>query len=418
MLFRSANSAAAEFYGYELSELKRKNISDINILPLADIVAKLTEVKNGRQNNFIVPHRLANGEIIQVNVHYGPLEIKGRLLLYGVVHDVTEQIRSKEQLHKQNEKLQSQNEQLNAFAQQLEEIQQERLYQLNKAYERFVPCEFLSLLDKQSIVEVQLGDQVEKEITVLFADIRNFTSISEKMTPQDNFDFINAYLSRMEPTIGKYYGFIDKYIGDAIMALFPTCADHAVQAAIEMLKRLASYNLTRGRPGRPIISIGIGINTGSLMLGTVGGKNRMEGTVISNAVNLASRIESMTKMYGVKLLVSEETYSHLQNISQYAIRTVDRVKVIGKSEPVTIYEIFDGDAQHIIDMKVKNRDTFEQGLIHYRQKQFAEAKQCFKQILRVYADDKAAQIYLNRCMHFHKNGVPDNWEGIEALKSK
>ena len=413
-----ANPAAAEFYGYPLPKLKQMNVADINILALEDILTKLSEAKNGKQRSFIMPHRLANGEIRQVNVHYGPLEIKGRLLLYAVVHDVTEEMFSKEQLHKQNEKLQAQNQQLNTFAKQLEEVQRERLYQLNKAYERFVPCEFLSLLDKQSIVDVQLGDQVEKEITVLFADIRNFTSISEEMSPQDNFDFINAYLSRMEPTIGKYYGFVDKYIGDAIMALFPTCADHAAQAAIEMLKRLAQYNLTRGRPGRPVLNIGVGLNTGLLMLGTVGGQNRMEGTVISDSVNLASRIESMTKIYGVKLLISEETYSNLRDASKYAIRIIDRVKVKGKTEPVTIYEIFDGDPQHIIDLKMQTRHTFEQGLTYYRQKQFLDAKQYFKQILRIHADDKAVQIYHNRCMHFHKNGVPDNWDGIEALDAK
>ncbi|MCZ0900498.1 adenylate/guanylate cyclase domain-containing protein, partial [Microcoleus sp. HI-ES] len=174
-----------------------------------------------------------------------------------------------------------------------------RLAQLNKAYERFIPHQFLQFLEKSSIIDVELGDQVQLEMSVLFSDIRDFTTLSETMTPEDNFKFINSYLSRMEPVINENNGFIDKYIGDAIMALFSGEADNAVKAGIAMLHRLAEYNEYCANAGCAPIQIGIGINTGSLMLGTVGGPNRMDGTVISDAVNLASRVESLTKNYGV-----------------------------------------------------------------------------------------------------------------------
>jgi class 3 adenylate cyclase len=255
-------------------------------------------------------------------------------------------------------------------------------------------------------------------MSILFADIREFTSLSEKMSPQENFDFINAYLSQMAPIIAQYHGFIDKYIGDAIMALFPVNADDAVKAAIAMLKQLAAYNQERQESGLEAIAIGIGLNTGLLMLGTVGGENRMDGTVISDAVNLASRIEGMTKMYGATLLISEETYHHLSDISQYAIRTIDRVKVKGKSEPVTIYEVFDADEPLIFELKMKTLNPFEKGLIHYYQKAFRDAIAFFEQVLSIYPDDKVAQIYLNRSRHWQKIGVPDDWEGVEVLKSK
>jgi predicted ATPase/serine/threonine protein kinase/class 3 adenylate cyclase/GAF domain-containing protein len=294
-------------------------------------------------------------------------------------------------------------------------IENARLY---TSITRFLPSEFLSLLDKKNIIDVQLGDQVEKKMSILFADIRDFTSLSEKMTPQENFDFINAYLSRMEPIIAQHQGFIDKYIGDAIMALFPSRADEAVSASIAMLKKLAAYNQERKESGLKAIAIGIGLNTGLLMLGTVGGENRMDGTVISDAVNLASRIEGMTKMYGTALLISEETYSHLSDVSQYAIRTIDRVKVKGKSEPVNVYEVFDGDAPHFFDLKMKTLNDFENGLILYLQKAFTEAILCFEQVLCTHPDDKVAQIYLNRCQHWQNVGVPDDWEGVEALDSK
>jgi two-component system sensor histidine kinase ChiS len=173
------------------------------------------------------------------------------------------------------------------------------LSKINIAYGRFVPHEFLKFLERESIVDVQLGDQVQKEMTVLFADIRSFTSLSERMSPKENFDFLNAYLSRVSPVIRNHNGFIDKYIGDAVMALFPQTADDAVQAAIEMQKQVSLYNSYRQENGYDPIAIGIGLHSGTLMLGTVGESQRMESTVIADAVNLASRLEGLTKVYGV-----------------------------------------------------------------------------------------------------------------------
>ncbi|MCV6638978.1 AAA family ATPase [Candidatus Albibeggiatoa sp. nov. NOAA] len=268
---------------------------------------------------------------------------------------------------------------------------------LNQAYERFVPREFLSLLDKQSVMDVGLGDQVEKEMSILFSDIRDFTTISEQMPPQENFDFINAFLSRMEPNILDYNGFIDKYIGDAIMALFPTNADDAVQAAIDMLMTLNEYNKTRGRPGRPVIRIGVGIHTGKLMLGTVGGRSRMDGTVISDAVNLASRIEGLTKIYGTSLLITEHTYQKLSDPSQYKIRMIDRVRVKGKSEAVTVYEIFDADEYHVLHLKQKTFSAFELGLKFYHEQELTLACNHFEEVLTQNRDDHVAKVYLERC---------------------
>ncbi|RKZ89883.1 MAG: hypothetical protein DRR19_11005, partial [Candidatus Parabeggiatoa sp. nov. 1] len=267
---------------------------------------------------------------------------------------------------------------------------------------RFVPSEFLKLLDKKSIADIQLGDQVEKEMTVLFADIRSFTSMSEKMTPQDNFNFINAYLSRMEPIIGQHHGFIDKYIGDAIMALFPTSADDAMQAAIGMLNRLTKYNKTRGSPNRPVLEIGIGINTGLLMLGTVGGKNRIEGTVISDAVNLASRVEGLTKIYHTPLLITEETYLKLADPLQYHIRVIDAVKVKGKSEVNTIFEVYDADSQESVALKHKTGEDFESGFVQYHSGKIIEAKKIFEKVLQINKTDKAAQVYIQRCEDFQQ----------------
>jgi predicted ATPase/class 3 adenylate cyclase len=316
--------------------------------------------------------------------------------------------------------------------------------ELTNAYSRFVPSEFLSLLNKKSIVDVRLGDQVEEEITVMFSDIRGFTPLSEQMSPQENFNFINSYLSQMGPIIRDYHGFIDKYIGDAIMALFPTDADEAVQASIAMLKQLEHYNQGRQRAGYQPIQIGIGLNTGMLMLGTVGEQDRMDGTVISDAVNLASRIEGMTKIYGVSLLISETTYFQLQDASKYAIRIIDQVQAKGKSEPVTVFEVFDGDPPDMIDRKLKTLVLFKQGFKMYHQTKFAganalfnevlriseteklkqieEAQELFNEILHVNPNDKVAQIYVQRCENIKKYGVSEEWAGvwawIEALQNR
>lgn len=268
---------------------------------------------------------------------------------------------------------------------------------ITKATSRFVPNQFLSFLGCESIVNVKLGDALELEMSILFSDIRDFTTLSEQMTPQENFKFINSYLSRMEPLIVENHGFIDKYIGDAIMALFSGGADDAVKAGIAMLHTLAEYNQCRASVGYIPIQIGVGINTGSLILGIVGGCNRMDGTAIGDAVNLASRIESLTKNYGVALLITQHTFDRLTNAADYAIRVIDRVQVKGKSEWVTVYEVFDADLPEVKAGKLATLQLFAEALCLYNMKSFREAGGLFADCLRQNPGDKVARIYWERC---------------------
>jgi len=267
---------------------------------------------------------------------------------------------------------------------------------LTDAYGRFVPHEFLHFLGYESILEVKLGDQVQKEMSVLFSDIRDFTSLSETMTPAENFQFINAYLSRMEPAITQNFGFIDKYIGDAIMALFDGSADDAVKAGIAMLEELYEYNISRDRPDCPPLQIGIGINTGSLMLGTVGGQSRMDSTVISDAVNLASRVENLTKEYGVSMLITQNTFIELNDI--YDLRLIDRVTVKGKSQMVTVYEVFAADPPELRQKKLETKTLFEEALVLYNSDRCVEATRFFSGCLQINPTDNVAQIYMQRCL--------------------
>jgi len=273
---------------------------------------------------------------------------------------------------------------------------EENKIRLIQAYQKFIPHQFLNLLGKESVIDVQLGDQIKKEMTILFADIRHFTSLSENMSPEDNFNFINAYLGQMEPVIAQHHGFIDKYIGDAIMALFPSAND-ALQAAIGMLKKLTIYNLSRGRPGRPVLNIGIGLNSGSLILGTVGTHNRMDSTVIADAVNLASRVEELTKIYNIPLLITEHTYRKLADPKKYHIRVLDAAIMKGISEEVTVYEVFDADKPECIALKNKTLSIFKQGFVLYHCDELPDAQVFFEEVLQVNKNDNVARTYLQRC---------------------
>lgn len=184
----------------------------------------------------------------------------------------------------------------------------------------------------------QLGDQTLRSITILFADIRSFTSLSETMSPQENFNFINSYFNRIGPIIRNYHGFIDKYIGDGIMALFPENPQDAVRASLAMQEKLNEYNNERLSYGLQPIQIGIGIHTGPVMLGIIGEQQRIESTVISDSVNLASRIESLTRTYNVPILLSGAMQSYVKEAG-FQSRLIDTVLVKGKSQPCDIYEL-------------------------------------------------------------------------------
>ncbi|MFC1848625.1 two-component regulator propeller domain-containing protein [candidate division CSSED10-310 bacterium] len=292
------------------------------------------------------------------------------------------------------------------------------LSNINRSYSRFVPQEFLQYLHKESIVDVRLGDQVQQEMTVMFSDIRSFTTLSEHMNPQENFNFLNSYLRRIGPVIRKHNGFIDKYIGDAIMALFPGSAEDAVLAAIEMMAKLAEFNGDRLKENLEPVSIGVGLHTGKLILGTIGEELRMETTVIADAVNLASRIEGLTKLYGALIVVSEQTLSQIQDPSRYNYRFLGFVQVKGKKEPVSVYEVYDGDSEEIITLKKQTRKDFESGLRAYYNKEFADAVVCFKKVLQTFPHDKTAELFLRRAAELVVKTVPDDWSGVETLDMK
>jgi signal transduction histidine kinase/class 3 adenylate cyclase len=279
------------------------------------------------------------------------------------------------------------------------------LSQISNAYSRFVPRAFLDQLGQDSILNVKLGDQIQKEMTVMFADIRSFTTLSENLTPEENFQFVNTLLSGLGPIIRKHNGFIDKFLGDGVMALFPDSPDDAVRAAIEMQRELSVFN--QDRPKNAKVRIGIGLHTGTLMLGTVGEERRMEGTVISDVVNAAARLESLTKVFGSGIVVSEETLSKLQ--SAYPHRSLGIVRVKGKRTAVSIYEVLSG-VDVLDELKLQTRDLMEEALRQYQRSVLNLALDGFGKVLTINPDDQAAKAYAERTAQLQRDGKSTSWE--------
>jgi hemerythrin len=208
----------------------------------------------------------------------------------------------------------------------------------------------------------------------------------------------------MEPVISLHRGVIDKYIGDAIMALFPDTPDDAILGALAMLERLDAYNHGRTRAGYLPMRIGIGINTGMVMFGTVGGSGRMDGTVISDAVNVSSRLEDLTKLYGVPLLISEHTLHSLENAQRYQIRFLDRLRLKGKNEPQSVYEVYDCDPVPLRQAKARTQERFEEALAYYHLRDIPQARSRLLECLAEAPGDIPARIYLDRCDDYLRTG--------------
>lgn len=292
------------------------------------------------------------------------------------------------------------------------------LLKINNSFSRFVPREFLHSLQKEDILEVKLGDQIEGNTTVMFSDIRSYTSLSETMTVDENFRFLNSYFGRIGPVIQKNHGFVNQFLGDGIMALFQQTPENALMAAIEMQKEVDTYNIHRIKKNRRPITIGTGLHYGSLMLGIIGDNKRMDAGVVSNAVNTASRVEGLTKYYGASIVLSDDTVKQITNRDKYHHRYLGKVMVKGKNETLSVYEFFGGDSQSTIELKEKTKNDFEKGLEAYYNHQFTEAAVFFKNITELNENDLAAQMYLRQSANYMVHGVPEDWAGVQKMTGK
>jgi hemerythrin len=282
-------------------------------------------------------------------------------------------------------------------------------------YRLFVPSQFMKLMGANSILQARLGQHAEQPLTILFSDIRDFATLSESMNQQENFRFLNSYLGEVGPIIDRYGGFIDKFVGDGIMALFPGGSDDGLRAAIGMLRNLQTYNAGRKRASYYPLRIGIGLNSGITMLGTIGAQNRMETTVIGDTVNVASRLQTITRTYGTPLLISEHTLYGLTDASNYSIRLIDRVRVKGKIHPQSVYEVFDADSDELREAKLRTQPLFGHAVACYHLRDVDRAHALLLQCRDMGPQDSVVELYIERCERFLATGEHEGTGELDMI---
>lgn len=275
-----------------------------------------------------------------------------------------------------------------------------------------------NLVDDPS--KIQLGGE-EREMTAFFSDIRGFSSISERLTPSELVQVLNDYLTDMCDIILSAEGTVDKFEGDSIMAFWgaPTRQDdharRACFAAIEMNDRLVELRAEALQKSVAPLVVRMGMNTGAMVVGNMGSKQRMNYTIMGDAVNLASRLEGANKAYGSGMMISESTYRFCEG--DVDVRELDRITVVGKSEPVTVYQLLNRKSQTtgaVADLV----DQFSKGLELYKAGDFSRAKSEFSACLDIFADDGPAQTYIARCQAFADNPPGADWDGVYRLTEK
>ena len=258
--------------------------------------------------------------------------------------------------------------------------------------------------------------------TVLFSDVRSFTTITEELGAQGTVKLLNEYFTIMVDCITDEGGMLDKFIGDAMMCIFGTPVPHdddpdrAVRAAIRMMTDLKVFNDKRSTEGKMAIDHGMGINTDSIVSGNIGSPKRMDYTVIGDGVNLAARIESACKQYGAHILISEFTYKAVK--ATYRTRQVDYVIVKGKTEPVGVYEVLDFHDDSSYPNLVEALGIFNDGYRSWNEAKWDQAIKLFKDVKKINPNDKAAQLYLDRCDHMKKNPPKGEWDGVWVMTTK
>ncbi|MGA0767172.1 MAG: response regulator [bacterium] len=297
--------------------------------------------------------------------------------------------------------------------------------ELTRIFEKFVPREFLDRIAKTGIENITLGHAESDVITILFSDIRSFTDISESMEPAELMQFLNTFLQFMSEPIHLNHGFVDKFIGDAIMALFdqpgkPDAieARDAVRSGIEMQASLVRFNKLRAKQNYPPTNIGIGVHSGPVVIGTLGSDTRMDSTVLGDAVNLASRLEGLTKNYRLPMLVSEDSKNLISHLEEFNWRLLDRITVKGKSEPVRIFEVFNQYSDENYENKLKAASVFEEAMTPYLNQNWELAIEGFKDCEELLPEDASIEMHLKRAQSYQETPPAEDWDGVHRYFSK
>lgn len=268
--------------------------------------------------------------------------------------------------------------------------------------------------------KLQLGG-VRKDMTAFFSDVAGFSTISEKLTPEELVHLLNEYLTAMTDIILEFNGTVDKYEGDAIIAFFgaplddPHHAKHCCLMALKMQRRLQELNQQWDMEGRPQLKVRIGINSGPMVVGNMGSTMRMDYTMMGDAVNLAARLEGANKAYGTHLMISHHTYELCKESIE--VRELDTLRVVGKSEPITVYEVL-GEKGSLDSMALQKLQKYHEGILKYKNRDWRGAIDCFGKLFDENPDDGPSLNYLERCLEYHLRPPAKDWDGVHILTSK
>lgn len=294
---------------------------------------------------------------------------------------------------------------------------------MERAFGRYVGQDLLDQIRAQH-GEAELPAQT-KDATVFFADLRGFTTMSEKLTPEAVVSVLNRYFERVVAVIEEHDGYLNKFIGDAVVVVFNGPVDQddhaprAVRCAVAMIRAAGQMSAEGAFPEVGTLQVGAGINSGPMVCGNIGSQAQMEYTVIGDAVNLASRVEGLTKQYGATLLITEGTRARLgEGDAGFTLRRVDRVAAKGKAEPVVLYEVLDAHDDGQRDLRTATLPRFTDGLAAFYDGDPAAALACFEEVLEDNPGDAAARLYVERCQRFLAEGVPAQWDGVVRMTTK
>ncbi len=285
----------------------------------------------------------------------------------------------------------------------------------SEASHRFVPQQFFKYLGKKGILDIHLGDQVQQNMTVMVANIRSFHELSKQLSPKQNFDFMNAFLKRFSPFVRKEEGLISKYLGAGFMALFPAHSDDALRAAVAIRRDLAAYNEQLRQSGYKAVDLGMALHKGPLMLGIVGEEQRMEGNIISDDVNMTATLEKISDTMGTPILATRTFFEQLRSPERFRHRSLGRIRIDGKDEPIELIDVYEGDPDAIRLLKDRTKPLFEKGILLCQEGRFLDARETFIEVIKQNRSDKAAKLYFYLCDEYYQKGSTEGWNGTLAV---
>ncbi len=280
---------------------------------------------------------------------------------------------------------------------------------LSNSYFRFVPQQFLKVLGKTNMTQINLGEQANRHMTILVCNMRNFDTFSAQLTTEENFKFINSFLKVFGPVIREHGGFTSRYLGPGMLTLFPNSPHAALKAAVQLRAILETYNSNRQKVSYEPIDIGIAVHTGDVMIGIIGEEQRMEGSVVSNHVQLALDLERLSQKLGVTVLLTEETMQamkrkvpgHYRNLGSFQIGEEDRT--------IELFDLYEGDPEHIKQLKDETKAQFEHAVELFRNGRFYDARECFVSVVKKNRYDLAAKHYFFACDRYFQEGGAAEW---------